>query len=124
MNALSGAVIGAAIEVHRELGVGLLESAYCLALAAELTARGLPFESQVMLRATYKGLDVGDSYRLDFLIAETIIVEVKAVSMVLPIHRAQLLTYLRLSGKPLGLLINFHAPYMNQGISRIANGRL
>ncbi|MCX7072017.1 MAG: GxxExxY protein [Gammaproteobacteria bacterium] len=120
-NECSKIVIGAAIEVHTELGIGLLESAYEAALAIELAARGLHFHRQLALPARYKGNDLGDSYRVDFLIEDAVIVELKAVIALAPVHSAQVLTYLRLSGKRLGLLFNFHADSLRDGTRRIVN---
>jgi GxxExxY protein len=116
---LTRAVIGAAIEVHEALGPGLLESAYEACLAHELRARGIPFRTQVELPIVYRGHDVGVGYRLDFLIEDRLIVELKAVEKLLPIHEAQVLTYLRLSGKRLALLLNFNTPYLKGGIKRL-----
>ena len=120
-NECSNVVIGAAIEVHRELGIGLLESAYELALAIELEQRGLSFRRQVPLPARYKGVDVGDAYRLDFLVEDVVIVEIKTLPRFAPVHTAQVLTYLRLANKRLGLLLNFHAESMREGVRRIVN---
>lgn len=116
---LTEQVIGAAIEVHRELGPGLLESAYEAALSHELTARGLTFARQVPVPVSYKGLPLIDcAYRLDFLVADALVLEIKAVESIEPIHEAQLLTYLRVSGKRVGLLINFNVPLLKNGIRR------
>ena len=120
-NGISKSVIGAAIEVHSILGVGLLESAHESALAIELEQRGLVFRRQLLLPVQYKGVEVGDGYRVDFLVEERVVVEVKAVSHLAPVHTAQVLTYLRLMGKRLGLLLNFHAESMRAGVKRIAN---
>ena len=118
---LSGEVIGAAIEVHRYLGPGLLESAYELALEHELRLRGLAVERQKAVVLKYKTIELGDGFRLDLLVDDRLVVEVKAIDCILSIHEAQLLTYLRLSGKHLGLLINFNVPVLKTGIKRIAN---
>ncbi|HEY4691477.1 MAG TPA: GxxExxY protein [Anaerolineae bacterium] len=118
VNEITEAVIGAAIEVHRHLGPGLLESAYEECLCQELTLRKIPFERQRQLPVDYKGLRLDCGYRLDLLVAETVVVEVKAVESLLPIHEAQLLTYLRLGGWRVGLLINFNVPVLKQGIRR------
>ncbi|MBX3585063.1 MAG: GxxExxY protein [Ramlibacter sp.] len=120
-NDCSHAIIGAAVEVQRVLGVGLLESAYSGALAMELAERGLRFEREVAVPALYKGRSVGLGYRADFIIEGAVIVEVKALESVLDAHRAQLLSYLRLSGLKLGLLINFHAFPVVKGIHRLVN---
>jgi GxxExxY protein len=119
---LSGEVIGAAIEVHRLLGPGLLESAYELALERELVLRGLSVERQKSVPLEYKGLALGDGFRLDLLIENCLIVEIKAVDRLLPIHEAQLLTYLRLSSTRFGLLINFNEKVLKAGIKRVVNG--
>jgi len=120
-NATSNAVIGAAIEVHRHLGIGLLESAYEHALAIEFEQCGLSFRRQLALGAVYKGVALDDVYRLDFLVNEVVIVEVKAVASLVAIHSSQLLTYLRLSRKRLGLLLNFNSESMRGGIKRVVN---
>jgi GxxExxY protein len=118
LNAVSEAVIGAAIEVHRELGPGLLESAYQTCMRRELTVRGIPFAHEVVLPVTYKGLQLDCGYRLDLLVMGAVVVEIKSVSKVDPIHEAQLLTYLRLGGWHLGLLINFNVKVLKEGIKR------
>lgn len=114
---LSERVIGAGIEVHRTLGAGLLESVYLACLALELA--GIPSRRQVALPVRYKGLAVPLGFRADMIVAETIVVEVKAVPTILPVHEAQLLTYLRLSGLRVGLLMNFHAPRLKDGLKRL-----
>jgi len=121
VNEITTAIIGAAIEVHRALGPGLLESAYEECLCRELTLRQIPFE-QRPLPIKYKGLELDAGYRLDLLVAERVIVELKAVETLLPIHEAQLLTYLRLGGWKVGLLINFNVPVLKQGIRRLVQG--
>ena len=120
-NDWSGEVIGAAIEVQRVLGVGLLESAYAGALAIELNSLGIQFEKEAPVNATYKGRDLGVSYRADFVVEQSLILELKAVDLVTPLHRAQLLSYLRISGHKLGLLINFNAFPVAKDIHRIVN---
>jgi GxxExxY protein len=112
-------VIGAAIEVHRALGPGLLESAYEQCLCRELTLRHVPFVRQIALPVEYKGLRLECSYRLDLLVASSVVVEVKAVSVLEPIHSAQLLTYMKLGCWSLGLLINFNVPVLKNGIRRM-----
>ena len=114
-------VIGACIEVHRLLGPGLLESAYEECLSYELTARGLRHTRQQALPIRYKGMQLDAAYRLDLVVADALILEIKAVAALEPIHDAQLLTYLRLSGLPLGLLINFNVPILRQGIRRLVH---
>lgn len=121
-NQLSEIIIGAAIEVHRNLGPGLLESVYEECLARELADHGISFLRQPQLPVLYKGKEIGCGYRLDFMVENLVIVELKAVEEVLPIHRSQVLTYLRLSGKWLGLLINFNIHRLVDGVTRLANG--
>jgi len=118
LNELTRLVIGAAMEVHRTLGPGLLESAYQQCLGRELTLRRITFEHEYPLPLEYKGIRCECGYRLDFLVANSIVVEVKSVEVLAPIHEAQLLTYLRLGGWPVGLLINFNVPILKQGIRR------
>ena len=121
VNELSQAIIGAAIEVHRMLGPGLLESAYEECLAKELTLRQIPFERQKPLPVEYKGLKLDCGYRLDFVVAKTVVVEIKAVDVLIPVHEAQLLSYLKLGGWKLGLLINFHSTLLKNGLRRLVN---
>ena len=121
-NDFSHAIIGAAVEVQRVLGVGLLESAYCAALAIELTERELGFKREVPMTATYKGRSLGIVYRADFVVEDSVILEVKSIDDVADVHRAQLLSYLRLSGLKLGLLLNFNTfPVVKRGIHRVVN---
>ncbi|MGZ4839745.1 MAG: GxxExxY protein [Terriglobales bacterium] len=115
---LTDSIIGAAIDIHRELGPGLLESAYEECLCHELHLRKLAFRRQVELPVQYKGLKLDCGYRIDLLVSDTVIVELKAVPRLLPVHEAQLLTYLRLSGKRVGLLINFDVSVVKNGIIR------
>jgi GxxExxY protein len=115
-------LVGAAIEVHRRLGPGLLESAYQTCLCRELLIRGIGFQSQVPLPVEYRGLLLDCGYRLDLVVNDSIIIEVKAVRRVLPIHRAQVLTYLKLTKYRLGLLINFNVEVLRSGLYRIING--
>src|SRR6266498_912452 len=117
-NQVTQAVIGAAIEVHRSIGPGLLESAYQRCLARELSLREIPFQREQWLALDYKGIRVEQAYRLDFLVDNQVVVEVKSVDALTPIDEAQLLTYLRLGGWPVGLLINFKVPILKQGIRR------
>jgi GxxExxY protein len=118
-NRLSEVVIGAAIEVHRQLGPGLLESSYQACLCRELELRGITYDSQVALPVQYKGVRLLRGYIIDLLIDESLIVEVKAVGKLLPIHSAQLLTYMRLQGLSSGLLMNFNVHLLPQGIKRL-----
>ena len=117
----SHVIIGAAVEVQRVLGVGLLESAYANALAIELGERELGFQREVPIAGRYKGHDLGILYRADFIVEGAVIVEIKAMDSVSDSHRAQLLTYLRLSKLKLGLLVNFHAFPVVKGIHRVVN---
>ncbi len=122
INELSQAVIGAAIEVHRTLGPGLLESIYEAALLHELGTRGIATKAQVALPVIYKQARLGEGYRIDLLVEDRLVVEIKAVENPIPLFEAQLPTYLRLSGKSLGLLINFNVPVLKSGIKRVVNG--
>ena len=121
LNIITGEVVDAAMKVHSALGPGLLESAYKACLAFELADRGLAVESEVPLPVTYREIKLNAAYRIDFIVADSVIVEVKAVEKILPVHRAQLLAYLKLSGKKLGLLLNFNVPRLKDGITRLAN---
>jgi GxxExxY protein len=114
--------IGAALEVHQILGPGLLESAYEECLCRELSLRTIPFERQVPVPLEYKGLQLDCAYRLDIVVGGFVILELKSVDDLLPVHEAQLLTYLRLTQLWLGLLINFNAPLLKHGIKRLVNG--
>jgi GxxExxY protein len=116
---LTEKIIGAAIEVHRELGPGLLESAYAACLAHELTLRGLRFRTEVPLPVVYKGVRLDCGYRMDLIVEERVLLELKTAEKILPVHEAQLLTYLRLSGIKVGLLINFHSPVLRNAIKRM-----
>ncbi len=113
------AVIGAAIEVHRGLGPGLLESAYEECLCYELSSKGLDFLRQVALPVSYKKVKIDCGYRMDIVISNELVVEVKAVEKLLPVHEAQLLTYLKVSGLHTGLLINLNVPVLKQGLKRM-----
>jgi GxxExxY protein len=119
---VSQAVIGAAIEVHRQLGPGLLESIYEAALCRELWLRSIRVERQVPVRVVYKGAELHGQIRLDILVACAVVVELKAVEKLAPIHRAQLLTYLKLTGYPVGLLLNLNVELLKHGMRRILNG--
>ena len=119
LNSVTGQVIGAAIDVHRTLGPGLLESAYEACLAYELTQNGLHVERQKSLPVVYKEVNLDAGYRLDLLVERRIIVELKAVDSLTPLHKAQLLSYLKLSGLNLGLLINFNVQVLKNGIQRV-----
>lgn len=118
VNEITHAIIGAAMEIHRNLRPGLLESAYEECLCHELTLRQIPFCRQVPLPLEYKGVRLEQGYRLDLVVAEIVVVEVKAVEIIHPVYEAQLLTYLRLGGFQVGLLINFNVPLLKDGIRR------
>ena len=119
---ISGKVIQAAIEVHRGLGPGLLESAYEECLCHELSLQSLKFLRQVPLPVNYKGVSLDCGYRLDLVAEESVIIELKSVRKLEPIHDAQVLTYLKMTGLKLGLLLNFNVSLMRDGIRRIVNG--
>jgi GxxExxY protein len=120
-NQITGDVIAAAIEVHRILGPGLLESTYTPCLQYELAARKLRFVTQQPLQLVYKGMALKASYRLDLVVEDTVVVEVKSVENLGPVHNAQLLTYVNLSNRPVGLLINFNVPKLVSGVRRLIN---
>lgn len=123
LNDLSSKIISAAITVHKELGPGLLESVYQSCMVLELTNNGLRVKDQVQLPVVYRGITVHDQgFRLDLLVEDTVIVELKSVDKVQPVHKKQLLTYLKIAQKPLGLLINFNEELLVNGITRISNG--
>lgn len=121
LNVSTEQIIGAAIEVHRALGPGLLESAYEECLSHELSLRAIPFRRQVSLPLMYKGVKLECGYRVDLVVANAVVVEIKTAERLEPVHAAQVLTYLKLGGWPLGLLINFNVPVLRNGIKRIAN---
>ena len=121
LNAVTGEILHAAFKVHSTLGPGLLESAYEACLAHELRKRGLGVETQVALPVLYDGIQVDLGYRIDLLVENAVVVELKALETVLPVHKAQLLSYLRLGGKHVGLLINFHVDRLKDGVTRIVN---
>ena len=121
-NEIGEALLGCAFRVHSALGPGLLESAYEICLLHELTKTGMAARRQVSLPVTYDGLELDAGYRIDLLIEDIVIVEVKAVERLLPIHTAQLLSYLRLSDRKLGYLLNFNTVQMRRGIKRVVNG--
>jgi GxxExxY protein len=122
LNDISYLIIQSAIQVHRELGPGLLESVYRACLSYELRQRSLAVIAEQLLPIRYRGVIIEGAYRLDLLVEDQVIVEVKAIEKVLPVHSAQLLSYLRLLNKPLGLLINFHVPVLIAGVDRVMNG--
>lgn len=120
LNPLTEKIIGAALEVHKRLGAGMDEALYEAAICIELELRGLGFERQVCIEVEYKGVKIGEK-RLDLIVEGKVLVELKAVEQIAPVHKAQVLTYLKLTGLKLGLLINFNVPYLKEGIKRIIN---
>ena len=116
--ALTDRIIGLAIEVHRNTGRGLLESVYEQCLCFELRGAGLPFERQVPVPVTYKGVVLDEGFRADIVVDRKVIIEIKSVSAIQPVHESQLLTYLRMSGIPIGLLLNFNASRLTDGLRR------
>lgn len=119
VNDLTGGIVDAAFKVHSALGPGLLESAYETCLVHELSKRGLKVERQIEIPVGYDGILLDSGLRLDLMVADTVVVELKAVEHILPVHKAQLLSYLKLTAKPVGLLINFHVPLIKDGIQRM-----
>ncbi len=122
VNELSRAVIAAAMKVHSALGPGLLENAYKACLLYELRKAGIRAESEVTLPVVYDGVRIDLGYRLDILVEDVLIVELKSAEALTPVHQAQLMSYLKLSGRPVGLLINFKVAHLREGIKRIVNG--
>jgi len=118
MNEITRTVIGAAIEVHKQLGPGLLESAYEECLCYELTQHNLSFRRQVALPIIYKEVKLNHGYRMDILVENTLVLELKVVDNLTPVHEAQILTYMRLAKKPIGLILNFHVKLMTDGLKR------
>jgi GxxExxY protein len=121
VNVITGQIIGAAIEVHRILGPGLLESTYMPCLQFELATRKLRFVAQQAVPIRYKEMELDAKYRIDLLVEDLVVVEVKSVDYLLPVHQAQVLTYIRLLGRPAGLLINFNVPKLIDGVKRLSN---
>lgn len=124
LNRVSERVIGSAIEVHREMGPGLIECVYEWCLMDEMRSHNITAENQLRLPVVYKGRVLGKELIIDMLVENLIVLELKVLEHVLPVHKAQLLSYLRLTGKPLGLLFNFHVPVMRRGVYRIINDRV
>lgn len=122
VNKVSGAIVNAAMKVHSLLGPGLLENTYQACLAHELRRRGLGVATQVPLPVIYEGEKVELGYRIELLVENLVVVEIKCVEAVHPVHQAQLLSYLRLSGRPIGLLINFYVAHLKDGITRMVDG--
>ena len=121
LNKLTGLILAAAIEVHRILGPGLLESIYVECLEQELRARGSRFVRQVTVPITYKGIQLRGFYRVDLIVEDRVVVEVKSVEILAPVYKAQVLTYMRITGKTAGLLINFNVPRLMDGVKRLIN---
>lgn len=121
LNPITHDVIGAAIEVHRQLGPGLLESIYETCLAEELKLRDIPFVRQVRLPVVYKGIELDSEYRVDMVVDHSVAIEIKAIESLQPVHEAQMLTYLKLGKWKLGLLMNFNVPVMKDGIKRLVS---
>jgi GxxExxY protein len=121
-NQIGGVIIASAMTVHSQLGPGLLESAYEVCLRHELEKRALRARSQVLLPVKYDGLELDAGYRIDLLVEEAVVLELKTVQGLLPIHKAQLLSYLKLGGFKLGYLLNFQVAHMRDGITRMVNG--
>lgn len=121
-NEIAKIVVDAAFTVHKTLGPGLLESVYEAALAYELSSRGMKVERQVPVPVMYKGVQIGEGFKMDLLVGEKVVLELKSVEKVAQVHKKQLLTYLRLADKRLGLLINFGAALIKEGVSQVVNG--
>jgi GxxExxY protein len=121
-NEIGNAIIASAMKVHSTIGPGLLESAYETCLLYELEKRGLPVRRQALIPIRYEDLTIDNGYRIDLLVGDRVVVELKAIEAILPVHRGQLLSYLRLGGFKLGYLLNFHVAHMRDGIVRMANG--
>ncbi len=121
INRITEKIIGCSIEVHRNLGPGLLESAYEKCLCYELTQAGFEYKQQLPLPVIYKGINLECGYRMDVVVEDLVIVEIKAIERILPVHEAQLLSYLKLYNKKVGLLMNFHVPMLKSGLKRIVN---
>ena len=118
---ITGTIVDAAVQIHRDPGPGLLESLYEALLASELRQRGLNIDRQALIRISYNGLDIEDAFRADLIVQEQVIVEVKSVERMAPVHPKQLLTYLRLTNLRVGLLLNFGAEVMKEGVRRVVN---
>ncbi len=121
LNDISGEIVDGSVRVHSALGPGLLESAYQTCLAYELRERGLFVRTQVPLPVVYRGIELSVGYRVDLLVDDAVMAELKTVPNILPVHEGQLLTYLKMSDRRLGLLLNFHVPPMRDGIKRLVN---
>lgn len=124
LNKLSGQILDSSLSVHKEMGPGLLESVYESCLLQELSLRNIKVESQVFLPLHYKGVELNKDFRIDILVENEIIIELKAVDIILPVHEAQIISYLKLADKKLGFLINFNVPLIKNGFRRFINGDL
>jgi GxxExxY protein len=124
LSSVTAAIIGSAITVHQETGAGLLESVYKLCLAAELRGRGLRVEPECALPLIYRDVRLESAYRADMIVEKSVLIEVKAVESLLPVHQAQVITYLKISGCPVGLLFNFNVPVLRHGIRRMLHPAL
>ena len=123
LNELTHDIIGSAIQVHRELGPGLLEGTYSVCLTAELRSRGHSVDRNVAIAIVYREVKIDNAYRIDMVVDGRVVVELKSVDKLHPVHRAQMLTYLRLAGHPVGLLINFNEQVLRDGIKRVLNSK-
>jgi GxxExxY protein len=123
LNTLTGGIIHSAIEVHRQLGPGLLESTYRTCLAYEVRQRGMTVAIELAVPLRYKDVTLDSGYKLDLVVNNIVVVEIKSVSALVPVHKAQLLTYLKLTGYPAGLLLNFNVPLMKHGVTRLLNNK-
>ena len=121
INDITGAIVDAALQIHRDMGPGLLESVYEAVLAKKLESRGMKVERQKTLRFVYDGMSFDEGFRMDLRVEDQVIVELKSVEQTAPVHKKQLLTYLKLAGKPVGLLINFGAATLKEGVTRVIN---
>lgn len=121
LNTLSATILDASITVHKEMGPGLLESIYVLCLVHELQERGLDIRTEVSIPVNYKGIELGKDLRIDILVEEEIILEIKSVESLLPVHQAQIISYLKLADQSLGFLINFNVPVLKDGFKRFVN---
>ena len=121
-NEIGGVIVASAVKVHTILGPGLLEGAYEACLLYELEKRGVPVSRQALIPIRYEALTIDNGHRIDLLVGDRVVVELKAVEKILPVHRAQLLSYLRLGGFKLDYLLNFHVAHMRDGITRMVNG--
>lgn len=123
LNSITEKIIGASMKVHSAIGPGVLESVYRKCLQHQLKKLGLEVQSEVKLPIKYEGMSLESGYRLDLLVESCVVIELKSVDAILPIHKAQLLTYLQLANKPLGLILNFNVVHMRDGIKRVLNNR-